>query len=136
MNEADLIATFHGYLAAIDTLFFGYVSVLSAFLIMSYLVADKLTAILTTIVLALFTAVCGVLITRLSFLRNDFESLYSYIIQQKASGNIDLSWFGMNPELGTQILTYLVFVVTVGGYLGCIAFFFFQRNAHSDDLSL
>ena len=133
MTEAELVAAFHSYLAAVDSEMFGYVSLLSGFLVMSYLVAVKLNAILAWIVLLLFTATCGVIVTRLSFLRTDFESLYSYILQQKNAGTIDLPWFGTNPAWGPQILGYLMFAVTVGGYLGCIAFFFFQRRNRSAD---
>ena len=129
MTEAELMSSIHGYQAGIDTIFFGYVSVLSGFLIMSYFAANKLATSLSAIVLALFTVVCGVLITRLSYMRNDFEALYTYIVQQQASGNLDIPWFGTNPSFGAELISYLIYFVTVGGYLGCIAFFFFQRRS-------
>ena len=101
---------------------------------MSYFVANKLTVPLTTIVLALFTTICGILDARLILPRDDFQSLYLYILRQKGAGNIDLPWFGTNPEWAVQILTYLFYAVTVGGYVGCLAFFFYQRSEHRPDL--
>ena len=74
MTEAELITAFQGYLGEINAVLFGYISFISGFLIMSYLVANKLSKFLSIIVLALFTTASGVLILRLLFLRNDFSS--------------------------------------------------------------
>ena len=82
MNEAELITAFHGYLGEINAVLFGYISFISGFLIMSYLVAARLSRFLSIVVLALFTTTSGVLILRLLFLRNDFSSLYQYILRQ------------------------------------------------------
>ena len=131
MTEAELITAFHGYLGEINAVLFGYISFISGFLIMSYLVADKLSKFLSIIVLALFTTTSGVLILRLLFLRNDFSSLYRYILQQTQSGNLDLPWIGTNPAWGTQLLTYLEVATLVGGFVGCIAYFLFQRKKQS-----
>ena len=100
---------------------------------MSYLVASKLSKLLSIIVLALFTAASGVLILRLFFLRNDFASLYEYILQQAQSGSLELPWIGTNPAWGTHLLTYLEIATLVGGFVGCIAYFLFQRTKQSVD---
>ena len=68
MTEAELITAFHGYLGEINAVLFGYISFVSGFLIMSYLVASKLSRLLSTIVLVLFTTASGVMILRLLFL--------------------------------------------------------------------
>jgi hypothetical protein len=131
MTEAELIAAFHGYLGEINAVLFGYISFISGFLIMSYLVASKLSKLLSTIVLALFTTASGVLILRLLFLRNDFSSIYQYILQQTQAGNLELPWIGTNPAWGTQLLTYLEVATLVGGFVGCIAYFLSQRTKQS-----
>jgi hypothetical protein len=133
MTEAESIAAFQGYLSEINSILFGYIGLLSGFLIMSYLVADKLSKFLSAIVLALFTTASTVVILRLFFTRNDFTSLYQYILQQTRSGNFDLPWFGTNPAWGPQIITYMEIATTVGGFLGCIAFFLFQRRRPNVD---
>lgn len=131
MTEAELIAAFQGYLGEINAVLFGYISFISGFLIMSYLVAGKLSKFLSAVVLALFTTASGVLILRLLFLRNDFTSLYQYILQQTRSGSLDLPWIGTNPHWGTQLLTYLEVATLVGGFIGCIAYFLVQRRKQS-----
>jgi len=133
MTEAELITAFHGYLGEINAVLFGYISFISGFLIMSYLVASKLSKLLSIIVLALFTTASGVLILRLLFLRNDFSSLYQYILQQTQSGSLELPWIGTNPAWGTQLLTYLEVATLVGGFVGCIAYFLLQRTEQPVD---
>ena len=131
MSEAELIAAFQGYLGEINAVLFGYISFVSGFLIMSYLVASKLSRLLSTIVLALFTTASGVMILRLLFLRNDFTSLYQHILQQAESGVLDLPWIGTNPAWGTQLLTYLEVATLAGGFIGSIAYYLFQRTKQS-----
>jgi len=133
MTEAELITAFHGYLGEINAVLFGYISFISGFLIMSYLVASKLSKLLSIIVLALFTTASGVLILRLIFLRNDFSSLYQYILQQTQSGSLELPWIGTNPAWGTQLLTYLEIATLVGGFVGCITYFLLQRTEQPVD---
>ena len=128
MNEADLITAFQGYLAEINAVLFGYISFVSGFLIMSYLVAAKLSRFLAIVVLTLFTTTSGVLILRTLFLRNDFTQLYLYIRRQHESGALDLSWIGTNPQWGTILLTYLEVATLIGGFIGCVAYFLFQRR--------
>ena len=131
MTEAELITAFQGYLGEINAVLFGYFSFISGFLIMSYLVASKLSRLLSTIVLVLFTTASGVMILRLLFLRNDFTSIYQHILQQTESGALDLPWIGTNPAWGTQLLTYLEVATLAGGFIGCIAYFLFQRTKQS-----
>ena len=129
MNEAEAIVAFQGYLSLSYVVIFGYVSFLSGFLVMSYLVAHKLTSSMVGIIVTLFTAVCVVLIANLQFIRNDFSSLTAYILEQMAAGNLDLPWFGNNPTEVSGAISALLFIATVGGYFGCLAFFFLQRRS-------
>lgn len=61
MNEAELVAAFQGYIALPNQLFFGYVRLLSGFLAMSYLVADKISSFLASISVPLFSIVSALL---------------------------------------------------------------------------
>lgn len=128
MTEAELITAFQGYLAEINAVLFGYISFISGFLIMSYLVAAKLSRFLAVVVLTLFTTASGVLILRSLFLRNDFTELYQHIRQQVDSGALDLPWIGTNPAWGTLLLTYLEIATLIGGFVGCVAYFLIQRR--------
>ena len=128
MTEAELIQTFQNYIELLDSEIFGYVGVLSGFIVLSYLVADKLTATLTVIVVTLYTFACGILIVRIVLLRRDFSALYGYIMEQKASGAIEVPWFGSNPSWLAEVVSFLIWAVAIGGYTGSIVFFFYQRK--------
>ena len=129
MSEAELIEAFLDYNSEVNTVLFGYVGVISAFLVLSYLVADKLPRVLAAIVLSLFTAASGVMISRLLLLRNDLEALYLYLLQHMASGNLDIPWFGSNPAWAPGVLTVFELGATVGGFFACIGFFVYQRRS-------
>ena len=131
MTEAEIFTAFSNLAATYSTLFFGFVSLMSGFLIMSYLAANKLPMTLASIVLALFSMVSGSLIFRMNLTRNNIEALMSHVVEQKAMGNLDLPWFPLNPA-GSAV-AYLEIAATVGGFIGCIVFFFYQRKLGSDD---
>ena len=131
MSEAELYSAFHDALGGASTILFGYVSLMSGFLIMSYLAAHRLPAFLASIVVALFSLVSGLLVFQIFLNRNDAQAIYSYMFEQKQAGNLDLSWLGIDAS-SAAINQYLVVGVTAGGFLGCIAFFFYQRRAGVD----
>jgi len=117
---------------AYATQFFGYISLLSGFLLMSYLAAEKLPATLVTIVLALFSIVSAAMVFRMNLIRNNMFALTSYVVDQKTNGNYDLPWFPLSGGVG-PLVSYLEFAAIAGGFIGCIAFFFYQRNTARDD---
>lgn len=128
MTEAELVATFQGFLTQIQTILFGYISFISGFLVMSYLAADKLSRLLSALVLGLFSVACGALIFRLFLVRHDFFMLYEYILQNAQSGALNLPWFGTNPRWAPRLLTILDIAISMGGFAGSVAFFFIQRR--------
>ena len=132
MSEAELIATFQGYLSLTTQLVFGFISVMSAFLIMSYLVAHKVPRSLAAIVLGLFTAVSALFVFRIFLARTDIRSLVAYIFEQKELGNLELPWFGNNPSWSVEMAAYVEIAAMLGGFLGCVAFFLYQRKSKHD----
>ncbi len=133
MTEAEAISTLMGFVNEVDNLYIDYIGVISAFLIMSYFAASKLNDNLMYVVISLFTLVVAVLVFTIFLLNNDLDNLYSYIIDQKQAGAYDLPWFGLNPEWSSRMLTGLQVISTIGGYTGCLFFFFYQRKLGSDE---
>jgi len=133
MSEADLIASFHGAVNLNSDIFFGYVSLMSAFLVMCYLAARKLPIVLASIVLALFSVVSALLILRLFLNGNDAAALMAHMLEQQRLGNLDLAGFGSNPRWPTRLVSSLEILSTVGGYIGCMAFFFYRRMSVTDN---
>ena len=128
MTEAELYSAFQSAVALNTEICFGYIGVMTAFLVMSYMVGHKLPTVLTAIVVALFSLVSILITTRIMFNRNDAEALMAHMLQQKELGNFDLAWLGTNPSWGTQTATILDIVVLLGGFLACLGFFFYRRK--------
>jgi hypothetical protein len=133
MNEAEAIATLTAYTGEIDSLYIDYIGVISAFLIMSYFAAHKLSTNLMYVVVALFTVVVAVLVFTVFLLNNDLDNLYGFIIEQKLTGAYVLPWFGLNPAWSSRLLTILQIISAIGGYTGGLFFFFYQRTHGSSD---
>jgi hypothetical protein len=131
MTEYEGVALFIEFVNISIQIVLAYVSVLSAFLVMSYFAAGKLHPWLIIIVIVLFTLVCLLLLAQLTFVRNDMGQLYQYLVAQSSDGTIDVPWLGTNPAWGIKVLTILHVLVTIGGYIGCIAFFVYQRRGSS-----
>ncbi|MFT7175484.1 MAG: hypothetical protein ACJAUG_001485 [Halioglobus sp.] len=128
MTEAEAVMTFREFVGESNQLLFGYISFVSAFLVMSYFAAAKLHNFLAVIILAIFSAVALLLIFQVYLLNTDIDNLYAYIYSQKASGAYELSWFGQNPAWSARVLTVLQVLSTLGGYIGCMVFFFYQKS--------
>ncbi len=111
----------------------GYVSILSAFLVVSYVAAQKLNKLLSSLVVALFSLVSLMLIIQINFIRNDFTELNRYLSRLKDIDPDSLIWFGTNPLWMVEVLTYITNTVLFGGFIGCIGFFLYQRQAKLRD---
>lgn len=109
-------------------LMFGYFSILSAFLVTSYFVADKLSSAHSIILLTLFSLSSAFLVINFYALNVDLDNLYIEMITKKESGIYELAWFGANPTWIPQSLTVLQTLIGLGGYLCSVAFFYFQRG--------
>ncbi len=129
MSEAELFTAFHAALGAAHSVLFGYISLMSGFLIMSYFAADKLSTVLAAIVITLFSAASCLMTFRIYLNRNDARAIASYMFEQKQSGSLELSWFGSNPPWTVGASSFLEVAVVLGGFLGCLVFFFYQRQS-------
>ncbi len=133
MNEAELVAAFQGYLGLTYQVLFGYVSLISGFLVMCYLVADKISSFLASISIVLFSVVSALLVFGIFLSRNDSGKLMEHMRLQSQAGALDLPWLGSNPPWAADVSSVLFLVATIGGYLACIAYFFYQRRAGAQD---
>jgi hypothetical protein len=115
-------------------LMFGYFSIVSAFLVMSYFVAEKLSNAHSKILLILFTLSSAFLVINFYALNVDLDNLYIEMITKKEQGIYELAWFGANPAWVPQSLTVLQTLIGLGGYLCSVAFFYFQRGGGQNRL--
>ncbi len=131
MTEYEAVSLFYEMINTSSNHLMGYISVLSAFLVMSWFAADKLSKVLMVIVLALFSLVSILLIMQINLTRTDMSSLYAYIIELRSTGTNDLEWFLENPPWFVNSIPIVLNMVTIGGYISSLAFFFVQKRKQS-----
>ena len=129
MSESELFEAFHLAMGTANSILFGYISLMSGFLVMSYLVASKLSRLHTFVVIGLFSVASAVFIFRIFLNRNDVREIASHMYELKRTGELEFAWFGSNPLWVVNLTTYLEIAVTVGGFLGCIVFYFSARRS-------
>jgi galactitol-specific phosphotransferase system IIC component len=129
MTEVEAYEVFAIIAAHQYDLMFGYFSIVSAFLIMSYFVADKLDSFLATIAGVLYSFCCLWFAANVYGWHTDIAHLYAEIIQKKSAGVFELEWFGHNPDWLTVGNSYIQRLIIVGGWLISIIYFLFRRRS-------
>ena len=110
-------------------LMFGYFSIVSAYLIMSYVAADKLGVLHSYILLVLFTLSSAFLVINFYALNVDLDNLYVDMLLKKEQGIYQLDWFGGDSVWVPKSLTVLQTLIGLGGYICSVVFFFFRRKS-------
>ena len=128
MTEYEAVSLFYEMINTSNSHLMGYISVLSAFLVMSWFAADKLSKVLMVIVLALFSLVSILLIMQINLTRTDMSSLYAYIIELRGTGTNGLEWFLENPPWFVDSIPIVLNMVTIGGYISSIGFFLYKKG--------
>jgi len=128
MNEYEAVYLFRELIADLHQSMFGYIGLLSAFLVASYLIADKLSTVLTIILVTLYSLFALNFVFQFFMISTDAISLYDHILESKISGSYELGWFGKNPAWAGFMATSTRLGVAVGGYIGSLVFFYYQRR--------
>lgn len=135
MTEYEAISLFNEIFSNLVQVLFGYISILSAFLVMSYFAADKLNKVLAAIVITLFTLFAIMLVIQFNFLRIDLLNIYEVILNIQSSSSEGNVWFGNTPLWMVNIQTIVQNLITIGGYFGCLAFFYYQKATSKNSIS-
>lgn len=128
MSEAEAYELLMLITSELNQLMFGYFSMVSAFLVMSYLAADKLSALHAGITVALFAVCSAYVVLNVVALNVDLDSLYAEMIARKSAGEYALAWFGRNPVWLPVSLTFVQVGIGLGGFVGSLVFFFSRRS--------
>ena len=131
MNEYEAVYLFRELIADLHQSMFGYVGLVSAFLVSGYLVADKLSTVMTLVLITLYSLVALNFAFQILMISTDVVSLYDFILQQKEAGVYDLEWFGNNPAWAGYVVSATRTSAAVGSYIGSLVFFFYQRQKSS-----
>jgi hypothetical protein len=133
MTEYEAYDTVMSLASQTYSLMFGYFSLVFAFLVMSYMAAERLSIRLVAVVIGLYTLASLVIVLNFYALNVDLDNLYVYMLDRKMGGTYELAWFGMNPLWVPKALTFLQVLLGLGGYFGSIFFFFHSRKTTASD---
>jgi hypothetical protein len=128
MSEYEAFDLFANLVSQTYQLMFGFFSLISAFLIMSYSAAQKLNNVLSSIVIVLFTIISLFFVLQFYFVNTVIDSLYIDMLTKKQTEIFELNWFGSIPAWTTQLVTFIQILIAVGGYFGGLFFYFYRRK--------
>ena len=126
MNDHDLITLFHTSVELSNQTLMDYISVLFAFLVAGYFIADKLKLPMIILLIILFTVIEIRLITNMYFLSNDMDILSAKMAILVENGDFGLPGLVMATPGDNYFLSQVI--VTIGSYIGALIFFFHQRS--------
>lgn len=132
MTDYELLDIFIQNANSLQTCFMNYVTVLFAFLIAAYLIADKLESSMVFIILGLFTLVFFQQGFNVLGFGHDVSALAGQIAVRAQEDTSVLRWHGAATSvLGSvaiPILRHSGEVVFILSYIGGLVFFFHQRR--------
>ena len=126
MTDYEILSLFNEMASNTQAVFMNYVTILFAFLIASFFIADRLSRAMTVIVLVVFTVAAFQEGAALMFHWSDQQGIMSYIAARD-----DLSWHGAQsggPLMGS-VFDFTNMFAVVAGYVGALIFFFEKRRA-------
>jgi len=135
MTDYELAILFTETFALFQDQYMNYVTVLFAFLIAAFLVADKLKPVMAFTVVALFTAFAVDSMIVIAAFSTDISTLQQLMHERVLNGSVELTFnsgAGENYSPGIlNIMTISRVLVVFGGYIGAMGFFFYQRRMKS-----
>ena len=130
MTDYELLSVFIAFTNTVWLIFAAYVSIVFAFIIAAYLVANRLSPQVVRLVISLYSAVS---IWSIWAIRQNAVAISATVREMKrvvAESGSSLSWV---PQLGIPesmipIIPWLITLVAAVAYVGSIFFFFYQRR--------
>lgn len=129
-----MLSVFMEIVNAIWTVFATYVSVVFAFLVVSYMVAGKLKPAIVSIIVALYTLVALWATWALNRGAASLTALVSEMKRNIAAGASSLSWHPAThtPDFLLTMIPVIVTFVVLLAYAGSLIFFCYQRRNPAD----
>ena len=130
MSDYEMADMFNDYMTLIFTVFMGHTSMVFAFLVASYLAAQKLKPSMVWIVVFLFTI--GSLVTTVAQNRfgGAFIAMGGEMRKAVVEGQSTLGWHSITyePEILIHGLMFALSVLMIVSYIAGLIFFFHQRH--------
>ena len=131
MTDFELINSFVVCNEIMQTAFTSYVAVLFAFLIATYLIADKLESSMAPIIVGLFTLVAFNQLSNVIGAGHDWAAVGMQIAARATEQTSSLGWHGAATPWGPLTISIIRFsaaATLVASHIAALIFFFHQRH--------
>ena len=129
MTDYEMIDIFFVNLNLLFTILMSYVSIVSAFLVVGYLVSAKLKPSMVSIIIGLFTLVSFVMTFALNRTAQTILDMAEEIRNAVHNGTSSLGWWNItDPEILLQGPMITFTSIMILAYIGAVIFFFHQRG--------
>jgi hypothetical protein len=134
MSNYELAALFQETVGNLHAVFGNFLTLLFAFLVTSYLVAARLSRVLSAIVLALFLLLASSQIMEIWLLNGDISGIARVINERVANGDNALAWHGTVVMASSERwITGLQVGSALGASVAAILFFFVRRRSSAEN---
>jgi hypothetical protein len=136
MTDYELLTIFIEFVNTLWIIFATYVSIVFAFIIVSHLVASRLTSRVVSLVITLYTLVAVWSVWGIRQNSISISATVGEMNRRLLEESSTLGWLPIleMPDFVRSIIPNLITLVTFVVYAGSIVFFFYQRQVerHSD----
>ena len=133
MTDYELVSVLIEFINTTWAIFATYVSIVFAFLVAGYFVANKLAPKMILVVVTLYTLVALWSVFALNRNVVAIGAAAEEIRRAVQEGNSTLSWVpaATTPEFLAPVVPFMVTGLAIVAYVGSIFFFFYQRKSDS-----
>ena len=135
MTDFEMVSLLDQFISTTWSIFATYVSIVFSFLVVSYLVSNKLTPKIVYLVITLYTLVALWAVWGLNRTSANLGAALAEIRRQVQAGTSSLAWLpaAAVPDFIAAAVPIVVTGVAVIAYVGSIFFFMHQRNVGNTD---
>lgn len=130
MSDHELLNTFIAFTNTLWMIFATYVSIVFAFIVAAYLVAGRLTSILVSLVVTLYSLVSIWSVWAIGQNANAVAATAREMKRLVAASQSTLGWVPQVsiPDYMIPILPKMITGIAFVAYIGSIVFFYYQRK--------
>ena len=130
MTDYELVSIFLELVNTLWMIFATYVSIVFAFIVASYLVAQRLTSTVVSLVITLYTLVSIWAIWGVRQNSINISATVGEMSRRTLDGRASLDWLPIldMPDNMRTIIPGLITLVTVVIFAGSVVFFFYERR--------
>lgn len=138
MTDYEMLSITVELVNTVWAIFATYVSIVFAFLVASYLVAQKLAPRIVSIVITLYTLVALWAVFGLNRTMASLSAAIGEIKRAVLANSSSLDWYpgASIPDVISSAFPILITIIAVIAYFGSLAFFFHQRRVSSSGSTL